>query len=154
MNVTKVPQPDGTWMLVIPGRTESHGKGSNGISSTGSTIIASGLTEYECDVYMSHTFGYLVSATFMLTRRELIQLADNSTHHYDATCRGLSKVGGFIYGWVNMMDLTMPYLLVTCDMTKLDLMCKVLESSDSPLYLRLKGLLASVSSETERVNKL
>lgn len=49
-----------------------------------------------------------------------------SANHYDAHCRSISRVGGFLYGWSNC--LLMDGKAMTCNSSELDTLMKVLEA--------------------------
>ena len=72
------------------------------------------------------------SFRFDLTAKEAEMLKILAGSHYDSTCRKSADVGGFIYGWNNMMfNLASDEAeSVTGTWDELDLACKILEPSN------------------------
>lgn len=70
---------------------------------------------------------------FDITKAQLDILLRCSSVHYDMTCSDASRVGGFLYGWNNLMacaaELTPPKTIaqVTATLRELDTLCKILE---------------------------
>ena len=68
----------------------------------------------------------ILRPTFSLLLSEKIVsiLMKESKNHYDSTCRKASDIGGFLYGWSNMVGLE---LGLGASFRELDLTVKILE---------------------------
>ncbi len=86
-----------------------------------------------------------------------------SSFHYDSVCRQASHVGGFLYGWVNSLDLGTSEVLANPH--QIGMCLKILEIGNSgvvsaieiPIASKLRlGLgvaLKSCSDEWQRLNE-
>lgn len=74
-------------------------------------------------------YSYDVSARLTLTKREVDELRELASFHYDGRCKGEAAVGGFLYGWsMRVRDLEDDQtidVIVTWEMV--DRLCKILE---------------------------
>lgn len=67
--------------------------------------------------------------TITITREQIAVIAACSKAHYDYSCRAQGSLGGFIYGWKNLLDLspTEFEFAVSLNSRQLDMACKILE---------------------------
>jgi hypothetical protein len=123
------------------------------------------------------TFVYKVEAEVEFTTEELNMLGLLAVNHYDAHCRSIAAVGGFLYGMQNhqrfaLEDNANAKPVHELDFRKIDTLCKVLEMRDtlSPvqsvialsrpklldvataLALRLKMTLHAINDEHARLH--
>ena len=71
---------------------------------------------------------------FVISNNELTILLGLSENHYDAKCKSISKSGGFLFGWQNMMLSDNGFTwkeetTVAATFDQLDILLKVLEGS-------------------------
>lgn len=64
---------------------------------------------------------------FVLDKTTLDLIHQLSVSHYDAKCRGASRLGGFIYGWTQRMDDNAE-AECTATFQELDLLTKICEA--------------------------
>jgi len=107
---------------------------------------------------MKHiSFNYKVITNFTLTEAELDHLLLIASHHYDGKCKAAGEVGGFIYGWKNMLlgrkerisatPEEIAEIEIDATIQQLDTITKILEIDwDDPNY-RLK---TAVNEEAKR----
>ena len=65
----------------------------------------------------------------VVNEEEIAAIIDAGARHYDSTCRAAVNVGGFVYGWSNMVS-DGP-CTVTATFRQLDTVAKILESAHS-----------------------
>jgi hypothetical protein len=100
-------------------------------------------------------FFYQVQTEVVFTEADVDAAMRCSQRHYDAKCRSLSEVGGFLYGMKNQVrgeaGATRGF---SCQ--ELDTLQKVLEqaqgSEEVSLYHAVREVFASARKESERVN--
>lgn len=122
-------------------------------------------------------FIYRIEVEVEFTTEELNLLGFLALHHYDAHCRSVAEVGGFLYGMNNhqrfaLEDDAKAKPVHELDFRKIDTLCKILEMSSmlspaqslmelsqpklldtaSALNLRLKKLLHAINDEHARMN--
>lgn len=101
-----------------------------------------------------YTFTYDVNIHFVLNRAELMVLNNAAILHYDGKCKAAGMVGGFIYGWNNLLNASdEDSILVCCSFAKLDLMCKIMEQSGVPDYSKYRQMLAALKAESVRMDR-
>lgn len=61
-----------------------------------------------------------------LTLAQVKLITELSSSHYDGVCRSASAVGGFIYGWVNLLTYN-PSEQVSAEWRQLDTVLKICE---------------------------
>ena len=107
-------------------------------------------------------FAYEVKAELLLTVAEVAILMALSERHYDGRCKGVGKVGGFLYGMANRVEWAtedgcdeIPALRAW---SEVDTLCKILESSrtdeECTLAWEMKTLLLAMRDEQRRMNDL
>lgn len=89
-----------------------------------------------------------------------------SEHHYDAVCKGASRVGGFIYGWKGRLtwiwDNPLAFSGYGChaDATSLDICCKILEGtfglpeSDRQIAIKLSRRFKDCLEQSSKIHEL
>lgn len=105
-------------------------------------------------------FFYAVQTEVRFTEPEVDAMIACSERHYDAKCRSLSKVGGFLYGMKNQVrkDIGDPVEDAARNFSThdLDILQKVLEGANTPLehslYQQVRSLHLEALAESEKVN--
>jgi hypothetical protein len=84
---------------------------------------------------MKHiSFNYKVISNIVLTRAEINHLKHVSSIHYDEKCKNAGRLGGFIYGWYNMLG-TDDEVEISATFKQLDLITKILEMENLPQHV-------------------
>lgn len=121
--------------------------------------------KYEVDITkpMQTKFRYEILVEVQLTLQEVEGLQALASQHYDAHCRAVAEVGGFLYGIRNQCeyggDRKDIHIL---RFRELDTLCKILEPGfEHPrhgkgfragLFERLFPLLKAINEESGRLN--
>lgn len=105
----------------------------------------------EKDIMKLTRINFTPSAELAFEREEVMLLMRLSATHYDAHCREVGKVGGFLFGLNNRYVLEVPEVVAavgnTCRLSfrEVDTLCKILEAA---IYSR------PISSFKDDKNKL
>lgn len=102
-------------------------------------------------------FEYKVITNFILTREELDHLIKVSHAHYDSKCQSASEIGGFIYGWKNML-FESSEVSVSMTIQQMDLITKILECENYikdrkiTMFQTFCEYIQKTIAESERIN--
>lgn len=105
-------------------------------------------------------FYYQVSMSVSLAKTEVTRIQRIALSHYDATCIAAAKVGGFIYGWMNSLNLeTADAKDFTINLDQVSLVTKILEQEsyqkdDITQYWEWRETLIAMVNEFERINNV
>lgn len=111
---------------------------------------------------MTPTFHYSVRIELHFSDDELRTLMRLSGLHYDARCKAIGRLGGFLYGmsiWQELRTDDSPHVLA---FDQIDTLCKVLEQADfvdearvvaPPLRSRLRDALEAIRCEHARLSQ-
>lgn len=98
------------------------------------------------------TFNPVCDLTF--TKEEVELLMRLSAMHYDAHCREVGKVGGFLFGMNNRYVLEVPEVValgdeMTLAFRDIDTLCKILESAiyERPISTGREGLSLELAED-------
>jgi hypothetical protein len=95
-------------------------------------------------------FIYHATLEVEFSQEDIDEMTQASIKHYDATCRAISQVGGFLYGFRN--HLSNGIAKVVAFSWQLDLLAKIMESTGSPLFDSLYRALDALNQEYRRLN--
>lgn len=97
-------------------------------------------------------FHYRVDIMMRLSADELARLSEAASTHYDDRCKQAAAVGGFIYGWNQMMDVEEEEseFLVTTD--RLDTAIKCCENGQRDLRKKFSNAFELCRHEYRRLN--
>jgi hypothetical protein len=104
-------------------------------------------------------FEYVPKIRLTLTEPEINSLALSANRHYDYICRQANKQGGILFGLRNRLSCEefdgakVRQVEVTLDFYDVDIMAKIVERDDLPLYVELSKALRAANVEYERLNR-
>lgn len=98
-------------------------------------------------------FSYEVTIKLILSKPDILFLRRAASLHYDHTCQKAGEVGGFIYGWNNMIDDETGEAVVYASSREIDLCLKILERETLTSFERmLRQAFKEQQAETVRLN--
>ncbi len=105
-------------------------------------------------------YHYIVEVKLKLTRAEIEHYIKLSERHYDGYCKSISQVGGFLYGWRNVLGLfdDSAFVEVSATSRQLDTLAKICEMEaickvdDLHLFYNTAGVLHQMSMAANQLN--